>query len=447
MGKSKSDCDIIAFIFGYNPNADVLKVVGNKAVMKEIFEGVTQMLDSQTFKKVFPMYAKYEKSKEMFEKYQANEGIFKLKGSKVGVSFRVLNKETACDGTRYNYQFYDDVTQSNDKYNNVQHKKDIDQYTSQWSQRRYDENTVLRWFTGTAYSRADFLSYIKMTLSENKELVVDLVASKYYKWSRFAKLTSDRSSVIILVPGLIDLELGENKCYSSCPQKYSTTYFLKKYRDNPEEFMAMTQQNPMPSEAMAFDWSRLNQYDTLPKEILDNNCICEAFIDPAKKGKDNYCCLIFKRIEGEEKAYLVDCFYKKVSSKVAIPEICEKLAFHKVNFIAYEQNTTDIDLFEDKIKEQMQYLNWLNYSIEGVYSTETKEVKISMERDNIKEMIIFPMKGMYYINSPMGQALQDIVNYSFEGKVEHDDSIDTCCMYVKWRNNFVSTKPEIYDWF
>ena len=71
-----------------------------------------------------------------------------------------------------------------------------------------------------------------------------------------------------------------------------------------------------------------------------------------------------------------------------------------------------------------------NYTIDSFYSTEKKEDKISMKRDDIKSMLVFPQQGMYSPDSDMGQAMQDIVSYSFTVKNQHDDSIDCCAMFV-----------------
>lgn len=436
FGKSKSDCVIISFIFGYDINATVLKIVGNPAVIQGNFNGIINMMKSPKYRKVFPQFAKYEKPEDIFSECKSNSGAFTLKDSKAGRSLFIANKETPLDGTRYNFQFFDDVTQSKEKYNMQQHLKDRANYLDQWSKRMYNENTVLRFITGTAYHNEDLISYLKKFYNDNLDYEVDLEAYKYFKWAKFAKLSVDKKTVYIAIQGLVDLELGEDQAYSSFPEKYSKSFFLKDYHHNAEMFMAMTQQTPLPPESQAFDYAKLKQYSELPKEITNkvNDCETYCMIDPSKKGKDNYCAIILKKAK-DNYYYWIDVYYKQSTSKMAIPEICKKCSHHKVDYIIYEQNATDEDLMEEKIKEEMSKLNWNNYKLDSFYSTENKEDKIHNMQDEIKESIKFPQKGMYYSTSQMGIAIADVVNYSFEGKNAHDDSIDCLAMFMKWINN------------
>lgn len=427
---SKSDCVIMCFIFGYNINADMMKVVGNPAVIQGFITRVTTMLKSKKFGKVFPVFGKYKGSNDMFSEYKVAEGAFTLKEANVGRSFYLVNKKTPLDGTRYNYQFYDDVTQSKDMYNLPAHEKDIDDYDKQWEQRKQNENTVLRWFTGTAYHNADFISYIKSFYSYGKPLIVDMNTAKKYKWAKFCKLSYNSKTAYIIVPGLADLNLGRDECYSTFPEKFSKEYFLNRYDNKRDNFLAMIQQEPVPPESLYFAWVRLQQYTKLPRDIQDNNCESVAIIDPSRKGRDNYTCLIFKKSTREDKYYLVDAFYKQVSSKVALPKIGERIAHHKVDKIYYEGNVTDLDLFEEKLNQQIIFNKWQNYSLIPFYSEKNKEQKIQDARDEIRDQIIFPIKGMYHKDSDMGRAMEEITNYNFDGKNIHDDAVDCCSMLI-----------------
>ena len=431
-GKSKSDCVIISFCFGYDPNDDIMKVVGNRNLVKPITQSITKMLKSKRFSKVFPVYAKYNNDNSIFKNCAETDGTFTLSESKKSLSFACYNKDTAIDGGRFNKQFYDDVTQSNDRENVNAHLKDRGKYDSQWKKRQYDEFSCLRWFTGTAYHSEDFLSYIKKYLSNGKELINE-PSTKGNKWNKFVKTNQEKDAIFVSVPKLADLELGEDKCYCTFPQKYSKYEALKELHSSDtaiRRFMAMEQQQPLPPESLGFDWAYLQQYETLPKDVIINNCDTILVIDPSRRGGDNYAGLIFKRPENEDKWYLVDCYYKKVSSKVAIPKICERATHHKVQYIYFESNTVDVYQMEQEIKRQMANFGWNEYMVKNFYSTRNKEEKISYYRDDIREKIVFPKRGMYHEDSDMGRALRDITAYSFSTKNTNDDSIDCCAMLM-----------------
>lgn len=428
---SKSDCVIIAFIFGYDPNATVMKIIGNPSLLGDITEKIVKMLMSERFGKVFPEFGKYEGKKTMFKTLKIADGTFLLKDSKQGISFECSNKESSLDGTRFDYQFYDDITQSKDRENVNAHMKDRDKFTGQWRKRAVSEFTTKRFFTGTAYHREDLLSYVRNLYANDKPIVKDINTINF-NWNKWCYIAQDRKTIYVLVKKLADLELGEDKAYVTFPQKFSKGEALKMYHGklgSIREFWAMEQQQPLPPESLAFDWAYLKQYVTLPENIRKGDCECHAIIDPSRKGYDNFSCLIFKKgIEnGEEKWYLTDCFYKKVSSKVAIPEVAERLKFHNVDVIHLENNIDIEETLEHYLLEKLMYNS---YTIDSFYSTEKKEDKISMKRDDIKSMLVFPQQGMYSPDSDMGQAMQDIVSYSFTVKNQHDDSIDCCAMFV-----------------
>lgn len=430
-GKSKSDCVIICYILGYDHNATIMKVVGNPKLVGEITQNITKMLLSPRFGKVFKEFGDCKgKENEMFTTIKQTDGTFKLKWSKQARSFLCVNKDTAIDGTRYDYQFYDDVTQSKDKENVTQHMKDRSNYTSQWKKRASNEFTTKRFFTGTAYHREDFLSYIKSYQSNNVPLVKELELTKF-KWSKFVKFSQDRKTAYIIVPKLANLEFGEEKSYCTFPQRFSKKEALDMYHGNlgsRREFFAMEQQTPLPPEKLCFDYAYLNQYEKLPEDIIKRQSLSKMIIDPSRKGYDNFSALIFEKssLENKNKWYFTSCFYEQVSSKAAIPEVVKLIIDHKCTTIYVE---TNIDI-TDSLENELQRNKYYDYEIVPFYSYEKKDEKISNTRDDIRDNIIFPIEGMYHFDSPMGRAMSDIVNYSMEGKNKHDDSIDCCAMFM-----------------
>lgn len=426
---SKSDTVIISFCFGYDVNDDIVKVVGNKTLVKPNTHAVVTMLKSKRFGKVFPEYGKYNGENAMFKNCSETDGTFTLKDSKKSQSFLCINKETAFDGARFNKQFYDDITQSKDRENVNAHNKDINDYESMWKKRCYDEFSCLRWFTGTAYHRQDFLSYIKRYYSNNEKLIKDN-NTIMYKWNKFVMTNEKQDTVYISIPKLADLDLGEDKCYCTFPEKYSKESALKDLHSSmvaKRRFYAMEQQKPLPPENLPFDYMYLIQYKELPEKIMDNYCETKMIIDPSRTGRDNYAALIFKRMYDDEDTcwYLVDCFYKPVTSKIAIPKICERAKFHKVKEIIFESNTVDTYQMQKDLKQELSKINY-SCEINNFYSTKNKESKISDLRDDLRIKIKYPREGMYHYESDMGRAMSDITNYSLVGSNAHDDSIDCC---------------------
>ena len=447
MGKSKSDCVIISFCFGYDINDDIGKWVGNPKLVKVNTKGIVEMIKSKKFAKVFPEF-QFENKDDIFSKCAIGDGEFTLSKSKKQISFGCYNKATDTNGLRFNKQFFDDITQMQDAENVAMHEKDIATYEGEWKKRQYDEYNVLRWFTGTAYHREDFLSYIRKINAHNNPLIKD--DNLKTRWAKFVRLNDTKKCVYISIPKLADLDLGEEKCYSTFPQKYSKVEALRdlhKSESARRRFMAMEQQQPQPPETMRFDHSYFRHYKELPKEIMENDCYTYVIIDPNRKGKDNYAGLIFKKPDSEDVYYFVDCFYKKVGSKVAIPQICERASHHKADIISFENNTVDSYQMKKEINEYMAKFGWKEAKVNDFYSVLNKEDKISMHRDDIREKIVFPKQGMYYEDSDMGRAMSDIVNYSFEVKPKNDDSIDCCAMLIETESKKTQNTIETFDFW
>lgn len=443
---SKSDCDIIAFALGVNPSTTIMKVVGNPTVLKTIFERVVAMLKTPKYSKVFPIYSKYENKDDMFKNCSSKDGSFLLADSKSGTSFAVFNKKTPIDGTRYDIQLYDDITQSADQENITAHEVDDEYYNRQWKRRSSTETEVLRIFTGTSYHREDFISKRINEFAKKLPYMADLKTANF-KWNRFVKISQDQRTIVYQVPKLVDLSLGEDKCYSSFPQKYPKEKALYELHNasgsKKRTFYAMEQQTPLPPDSMAFDYAYLQQYTTLPDKEEKEQVI--AIIDTAKMGKDNFACLIFNKYKDNKLYYLVDCYYEKVSSKIAVPAIGEKISRHFCSTIFYEANATDVDLFESELSKSILVYGWNGFEINCYWSEMNKELKIAKYRDDIKDLICFPSPRITSPESPLGRAMYEIVNYSFEGKNKHDDAIDCCASLMKLASENIENESTVLD--
>lgn len=446
---SKSDCNIICYILGYDPNASIMKVVGNPRLVGEMTENVVKMLQSNRHKKVFKQFAinddKNKNDDALFSTISKKDGVFKLSFSKKARTFLCVNKDTDIDGTRYDYQFFDDITQSKDRENVNKHMADREKFTGQWRKRASSEYEVRRFFTGTAYHVEDFLSYCKSYYANQQPLIADVDIINF-KWRKFCRLSRDKKSVYIMVPKLADLDLGEEKCYCTFPQKYTKYEALNMLHGSlgsTREFWAMEQQQPLPPETLAFDYAYLQTYSILPKDILEKDCLTKIIIDPSRKGKDNFAGLIFKKssLENQDKYYFTSCYYKKTSGKVALPEIADLIVEHKVDVIYIENNIDCVQLLEQELAKR----NYYSYKILDFYSYMKKDEKIAKYRDDIRDKIIFPVQRMYHFDSDMGRALKDITNYRLDGNNENDDSIDCCAMFCEQETEHMENAVEVFD--
>ena len=420
---SFSDTVAISFIFGFDINNDVLKVVGNNKLIVDTLTGVVGMMTSNRYAKVFPYYAQFNGNKElMFDIGKASEGILLIHGSVRPKSLIVVAKDTAVDGVRAKFRFYDDITRSKDKENVPEHEKDWAKYSDQWSKRKYDDNLDFEIAGGTRYHTEDFLSRYREHYGEEQA-----VADKKFKYTMINEKTK---FVIISVPKL-DPITDE----STYPQKFSTESARLERNRDPRTFAAMEQQQPETPLNSPFYWDNLQTYTSLPLKKFEGGNredTCMASLDLPRTGANNISLAIFSKCENLY--YLIDTYYEKKPLDYILPDgrteldwICDMLIKHNVTELVVEINTcSDI---KKQIMDKLLARGYANCKVIEKYSVEKKEVKIMTCWTPIINTIVFPARKVFSLSSMTGRFMQDIIAWNDKAKI--DDSIDSVCMFVQ----------------
>jgi hypothetical protein len=423
FGKSYSDSITISFIFGYDINNDVLKVVGNNKLIVDTLTAVTGMMINSRYAKVFPYYAQFNGNKElMFDIGKASEGILLIHGSLRPKSLLVVAKDTAVDGARAKFRFYDDITRSKDKENVPEHEKDWAKYSDQWSKRKYDDNLDFEIAGGTRYHTEDFLSRYREHYGEE-----EAVPDKKFKYTMINEKTK---FVIISVPKL-DYDTDE----STYPQKFSTESARLERNRDPRTFAAMEQQQPETPLNSPFYWDNLQTYTSLPLKKCEGGNredTCLASLDLPRTGANNISLGIYSKCENMY--YLIDTYYEKKPLDYIMPDgrteldwVCDMLIKHNVTELVVEINTcSDI---KRQISEKLLARGYPNCKIIEKYSVEKKEVKIMTCWTPIINTIVFPARKVFSLSSMTGRFMQDIIAWNDKAKI--DDSIDSVCMFVQ----------------
>lgn len=420
---SFSDTVAISFIFGFDINNDVLKVVGNNKLIVDTLTGVVGMMTSNRYAKVFPYYAQFNGNKElMFDIGKASEGILLIHGSVRPKSLIVVAKDTAVDGVRAKFRFYDDITRSKDKENVPEHEKDWAKYSDQWSKRKYDDNLDFEIAGGTRYHTEDFLSRYREHYGEEQA-----VPDKKFKYTMINEKTK---FVIISVPKL-DPITDE----STYPQKFSTESARLERNRDPRTFAAMEQQQPETPLNSPFYWDNLQTYTSLPLKKCEGGNredTCLASLDLPRTGANNISLGIYSKCENLY--YLIDTYYEKKPLDYILPDgrteldwICDMLIKHNVTELVVEINTcSDI---KKQIMDKLLARGYANCKVIEKYSVEKKEVKIMTCWTPIINTIVFPARKVFSLSSMTGRFMQDIIAWNDKAKI--DDSIDSVCMFVQ----------------
>ena len=425
FGKSYSDSITISFIFGYDINNDVLKVVGNNKLIVDTLTAVTGMMINSRYAKVFPYYAQFNGNKElMFDIGKASEGILLIHGSLRPKSLLVVAKDTAVDGARAKFRFYDDITRSKDKENVPEHEKDWAKYSDQWSKRKYDDNLDFEIAGGTRYHTEDFLSRYREHYGEEQA-----VADKKFKYTMINEKTK---FVIISVPKL-DYDTDE----STYPQKFSTESARLERNRDPRTFAAMEQQQPETPLNSPFYWDNLQTYTSLPLKKCEGGNredTCLASLDLPRTGANNISLAIFSKCENMY--YLIDTYYEKKPLDYRLPDgrteldwACDMIIKHNVTELVVEINTcSDI---KKQIMDKLLERGYPNCKVIEKFTVEKKEVKIMTCWTPIINTIVFPARKVFSLSSMTGRFMQDVIGWQEDKRNQSDDSIDCICMFVQ----------------
>lgn len=419
-GKSYADIVLMAYIFGVDINADILKVVGNPSLVTDMANKVVKYMCKPNFSKIFPKFAEFEGDKaKMFD--VCREGgnnqpaRLLLHGSTKGTSLLLINKDTPVDGGRFKYRLYDDITRSKDKGNINMHEKDIEKYQDQWKKRKYDDNNSFEVFSGTTYHIYDFLSTVKRKYGGD-----EAVQSKVNKYTKF---NAKYKSVFVSVPKL-DWDTDE----STYPHKYTTEEARADRLADYDTFMAMDMQEPMPIEGCAFSYDNLQTYKVIPHiEEERENESCWAMLDPARTGANYVAMTICLPIE--DKHYLKDCIFQMKPMEKMYSVIISKIEQHHITRLHIEKNTDTslASLLREKLAERG--INYCN--ITEIYTFKKKENKIYDNEAAIKASMVFPEFGLYAQGSEVGKFMKYFTSFSYTQTNKFDDSVDSLAMYAE----------------
>lgn len=421
--KTYSNICFIPWLFGNDINTDVLYILGNPTMVKKVFVGIKQQMCRDRYAKVFPYFAQFECDEyKMFEINNIKEGELLISGANSMCNFKIASKDTAIDGVRFKWRFYDDVTRSMDKNNAQKHAKDNELYHDDWTKRRYTEFEDFEIFSGTAYSPYDLIN----TQKDNKG--VDKAEPCQFKYCTINKQTATMFVKIPKLDPITDL--------STLPEKYTTEMARRERERDAETFFAMEQQEPLPPSGLPFDHKKIKTYTHLPEKAESGgqrSNVCKAVLDPARTGNDNLSLGVHSKCGDYE--YLVTCFYKKVpldakmpDGRTALEHCCDMIIDKNVVELLVETNT--VSNIKKQIEDILFSRGYRSCKIDEVYSTQKKSDKIFDNQTTILENIIYPHRSLYGASSMMGQYMKNITTWNAKTK-DNDDSIDTEAMFAQ----------------
>ena len=405
-----------AWDFGIDETGSILALCSNDDVVKSGSRTAIDEIKSEHFGEVFP-HLKYDEEDKKFFLKETDEK-WKLRNCKLGFSYYAKTTQSNVVGSRASRRIhiddlYPDYKEAmNQELNKYYYNKSITVWEKRFIQNKIPKVVI----TGTLWASGDYIDLkIQQLKRQNK-------FKKHPKYP-YTLISEDETIAIIQVPAL-DYETNE----STCPE-IKTTKELLKEKENMEDYLWETnfQQKPTNPEALSFSYDKLRTYDTIPQtEYIGAYSVIDA---TRKSGKDFFSMPIFRKVPSDTSLdyYLKDALFTRTATKDMYDDIVDKIIEHHINLLVIESNVTSE--LKQALEERLDAKGVYYCEILEKYNTIPKATRIENEKGIIKRQLVFPKRGMYGVNTPMGQFMSNLTGYNASGTNSNDDAPDSCALF------------------
>lgn len=408
-----------AWSFGIDDTGAILSLCSNDTVVKGGSRTVINEIKSKPFGEVFPNLAYDDKDKDFFLK--ETDGDWKLRNCKLMSSYNATTTSSNVVGQRASKRIHIDDLYPDYKeaMNRALNDKFYNDFQTVWKKRFVQEAKYHKIvITGTLWSSDDFIARI-IAWCEGR---MKFVKHPKYPYTRVAyNKDGDIIAAIVKVPAL------DENGQSVCPELRSTEKVLED-KNAIEDYLFQTnfQQIPTDPEALFFSYAKLRTYKTIPHTDYNGTY---AVIDANRKsGKDFFAMPIMAKVENGDiyDYYLKDCIFTRTATKDMYDDIVDKIIEHHIITLVIESNVTSE--LKAAIDKRLKYRGVMWCEIIELWNNVPKATRIETEKGIIKKQMVFPEKGLFGINTDMGQFMDNLTLYNNEGTNPNDDAPDSLAM-------------------
>ena len=408
-----------AWSFGIDDTGAILSLCSNDTVVKGGSRTVINEIKSKPFGEVFPNLAYDDKDKDFFLK--ETDGDWKLRNCKLMSSYNATTTSSNVVGQRASKRIHIDDLYPDYKeaMNRALNDKFYNDFQTVWKKRFVQEAKYHKIvITGTLWSSDDFIARI-IAWCEGR---MKFVKHPKYPYTRVAyNKDGDIIAAIVKVPAL------DENGQSVCPELRSTEKVLED-KNAIEDYLFQTnfQQIPTDPEALFFSYAKLRTYKTIPHTDYNGTY---AVIDANRKsGKDFFAMPIMAKVENGDiyDYYLKDCIFTRTATKDMYDDIVDKIIEHHIITLVIESNVTSE--LKAAIDKRLKHRGVMWCEIIELWNNIPKATRIETEKGIIKKQMVFPEKGLFGINTDMGQFMDNLTLYNNEGTNPNDDAPDSLAM-------------------
>lgn len=400
-----------AFRIGIDQDGTFLSICSNDDLVKQMSRTIMNIIMTEQYGEVFENLDYSKDPKGLFLK--ATDGEWKIRGNQKAASYIAKSRDSNVVGMRCYYStFCDDMYKNPDESLDMNlNRRLFTDYQTVWTERTakgYPKQFVL---AGTIWSPYDLMTQVIDLEKSKREFV------KHPKFD-FTEVSKDGRVVIIKVPALNDY--GE----SNCPEIATTAELLDKKRNISTYLWECNfQQHPIPPDGLPFDYKNLKTYQTVPPNKYQYT---KGAIDCNRKsGKDFFAFGVFQF--NDEDWEFIDCMFTQIATTELYDEIVDKIIEHHIVELVIETNANEGLVTAIQERLNAKGISWC--VIIEKYNTMPKAQRIDIAKGTATRRIIYPAKGLFGINTPMGKFMEQLITYSAIGRNIHDDAPDDIALF------------------
>ena len=265
--------------------------------------------------------------------------------------------------------------------------------------------------------------------------------SLYDPIGRFQDYARDRDwrVRIIEIPALDPITDESNFEMTVDGQVLFTTKYFRDMRAalDPFQWESQYQQQPFEAKGRLFPENELNRYFELPVDRDPDAVI--AVCDTAEKGSDSVM-LPVAYIYGDD-VFVEDCVFSNATPEHTKPECANMLMKHKVSQCTFESNNAG-EYFARDVEQLIKQAGG-RVGIRTKRTISNKTTRIENASTNILQHFYFKDRSKYDMNSEYGQMIKELVTYTRNGKVKHDDSPDGLSLLENEIRHMSASKVEV----
>lgn len=220
---------------------------------------------------------------------------------------------------------------------------------------------------------------------------------------------------------------------------FDTDYF-KDMEDNYDDasYQALFMNQPIEREGLLYSPETIKRYYDLPESEPD---AIIGVCDTKDRGKD-YCVLPVAYVYGQN-YYIEDVICDNSLPEIVDQRLVEIICKHNIQQVRFESNSAGgviASNTQKALKERGQRCH-----IQTKYTTKTKETKIIVNSNWVKDHCYFKENDAYTKKSDYGQFMTMLCSYTQMGRNPHDDVPDAMAMLAEFVQGLSLSKVEVFQ--